>query len=1410
MTDSAAQTLVQQINQGFSSTVNSKILSATQGIADKVEKKADETNKSAIEDIRGIQDDINKVISSLDDAQSAIAGFRTAAEGADSALAATAEQLPQIQSLLDQGSVQLDDLRAKTSALESDLSATILKSASTVSTLSADACATLKKSSEDLKVIKERLEALIEASGDDPDLQSAVEAIRFMTSLIDGVVTAVDQRVEEINAKVQSITGDVSTATSRISNEVMPQLNSGSYNLAVSFSGLSGAIGQFEPQVQQLRTVLTETSSALETATHSIDDAKSLLATIGTNLRSTVVDLGAIGSALEVDQLSKLLDVDPENVGTFISSPVHMVTEKINPVSNYGTAVAPFYTNLALWVGCFILVSLLKVEVNSTGFEGSTSRQRYFGRWMLFVILALLQSQVICGVDILLGIDCQNPVLFMLSGAVCSFAYMNLIFALVKTFRNIGKTLCIFLLIMQVPGSSGMYPIQMMPGFFQAIHPMLPFTYGIDAMREALCGMYGFAYVIDLLIILLIVPGSLLIGLALRPAMANLLALFDEEMNKVGFFASEENTEQPDEKLRGIVRAIASHGSYRDDIEQRAWRFKRAYPRRRKSGTIAVFAIPFVFLVLMLLLNAFFGIDTDVKLTILIIMLAILFIVQIALIVLEYMNRTIVAETRLIGDDLLADIDLSEFGLDGGEGAGAGAGAGADAAGADDSPFVPALAKLQSDQGGDAKQRRGVTRDIFTTDMRLGFQSAIGAVVIVLLVITPSLYAWFNIASSWDPYGGTGNLQVAVVNDDEGYKGELVPVTINIGNTVVSQLHANDSFNWVFVDNKEEAVSGVESSKYYAAIEIPPNFSTNMMTYIIDDAEYPDVIYYTNEKENPIAPIITQKGADAIQEKIRVSFTERVDEVALSVAYDVLSYVTNPKMGTYVSKMSRHLDDAMRDTKNAAKELRSLAGLVNTVSSIVETTGTTLDGVQAAGGSAKLAINDAKGGVSSAKAAFDQATSIVKDMIGGRELDIGGIQAFIDAAFVLLEDGSTIVPERIDSAIQNVKELRKAHPEVPKDKFNAVIKSLKKAKADAEAVPGKIGDARQNTDQMINEATAELAEAKTYFNNDVEPAIQELSSTLGSITSSTETVVSGIEEVLGGMGDSTSGLSGQLGALSGGLMKAGDKLEQSATKLEDTKSRVAKALKSGDVKKIESVILGNDPEVLAASLAAPIATQREAMYPVSNYGSAMASFYTVLSLWVGALVMISTMRVHLVEERLEELRKRYVKVKPRHEFFGRYGIFGFISLLQSALVLLGDLLFLHIQCENPILFLVMGIFVGQLFTLIVYTITELFGDVGKALCVILLIMQVAASGGTFPIEMFDPILVDVAGFLPFFYAMRILQECVAGILLPSMLVDIAALLVMAIAILIIGLPLRRPFRIVNDWLEAQLEKTGYM
>ena len=165
------------------------------------------------------------------------------------------------------------------------------------------------------------------------------------------------------------------------------------------------------------------------------------------------------------------------------------------------------------------------------------------------------------------------------------------------------------------------------------------------------------------------------------------------------------------------------------------------------------------------------------------------------------------------------------------------------------------------------------------------------------------------------------------------------------------------------------------------------------------------------------------------------------------------------------------------------------------------------------------------------------------------------------------------------------------------------------------------------------------------------------------------------------------------------------------------------AVQSGESETVRE-LLGSDTQTISAFLSAPVDLDTKAMYPVENYGSAMAPFYSVLSIWVGAIVLVAMLKVNLDEKRKRELED----LKNYQMYLGRMIFFLIMGLLQSGLVCLGDLFFLEIQCEHPLYFLFAGWITGIVFTIIMYTLTISFGDVGKAVAVVLLVIQVAGSG----------------------------------------------------------------------------------
>ncbi|MBF0931315.1 MAG: ABC transporter permease, partial [Actinomyces graevenitzii] len=156
---------------------------------------------------------------------------------------------------------------------------------------------------------------------------------------------------------------------------------------------------------------------------------------------------------------------------------------------------------------------------------------------------------------------------------------------------------------------------------------------------------------------------------------------------------------------------------------------------------------------------------------------------------------------------------------------------------------------------------------LYRDDLRRARINVISMVIILGLVVIPAVFAWFNVAASWNPFGNTRNLTVAVANADTGYKSDLVPMKVNAGEQVVSALRANKQLKWE-VTTPAQALEGTKSGKYYAAIVIPEGFSKNMLSFFSSSAQSTQLNYYINEKRNGIAPKIAGAGAQAVSTQV--------------------------------------------------------------------------------------------------------------------------------------------------------------------------------------------------------------------------------------------------------------------------------------------------------------------------------------------------------------------------------------------------------------------------------------------------------------------------------------------------------------------------------------------------------------
>lgn len=258
---------------------------------------------------------------------------------------------------------------------------------------------------------------------------------------------------------------------------------------------------------------------------------------------------------------------------------------------------------------------------------------------------------------------------------------------------------------------------------------------------------------------------------------------------------------------------------------------------------------------------------------------------------------------------------------------------------------------------------------IFKNDVLALKTSVIAAIVAIGLILVPPMYAWLTTLGFWDPYANTGSIKVAVANEDEGYSSALIPTKINAGDQVISALHENDSFDWIFV-SEQEAVDGAHSGEYYAAIVIPKDFTKNLMTVFSDHATKAEITYYTNEKENAIAPRVTAEGATELQDEIDETFTKTVANIALSTTSSLTDFLNGDNIMNYASLLLHELDNAVEDLDAAQLEVKGLSSMVGDSATLLAGSSTLLGNTKNATNTTNELLSEASNGLSSADEAL--------------------------------------------------------------------------------------------------------------------------------------------------------------------------------------------------------------------------------------------------------------------------------------------------------------------------------------------------------------------------------------------------------------------------------------------------------
>ena len=456
-----------------------------------------------------------------------------------------------------------------------------------------------------------------------------------------------------LNGSLQNGASTLAQLQADLAADAVPELSSALDSFSDVGNGLASSLGSLDPLLMQAAGTLDQLDGTLGQAGTTIDSTSTQVRNAADALGKIGDDLGAIRSTELWKQLENASQLDPEAIGNFVNAPVQVEEDPIFPIANYGSGVTPFYTNLALWVGGFVLVAIYKLEVDEEGIGPFRPWQGYLGRWLLLNLLGILQALICCIGDLALGVQCVSPLAFILAGVVESFVYVGFIYALSVAFKHIGKALGVLLVVLQIPGSSGTYPIEMMPGFFRALNPWLPFTYGINAMRESIGGFYGNYYAFDLGMLLLLVPISLLIGMGARRHLLNINTLFDRKLTETDLMIGERVPAGESQfKITTILKALINSNEYRDVFLANAAKFELMYPTLIRRGFRALLTVPIALLILMLVL--------DTRMLPLVLWIISLVVICTFLIVVEYLHSRVEEKAALTGrsqEELLGMLD---------------------------------------------------------------------------------------------------------------------------------------------------------------------------------------------------------------------------------------------------------------------------------------------------------------------------------------------------------------------------------------------------------------------------------------------------------------------------------------------------------------------------------------------------------------------------------------------------------------------------------------------------------------------------------------------------------------------------------------------------------------------------------
>ena len=686
--------------------------------------------------------------------------------------------------------------------------------------------------------------------------------------------------------------------------------------------------------------------------------------------------------------------------------------------------------------------------------------------------------------------------------------------------------------------------------------------------------------------------------------------------------------------------------------------------------------------------------------------------------------------------------------------------------------------------------------EIFKSDIKEIFRKVNTWIIIIGLIVLPSMYAWPNILSSWDPYSHTNNLKVAVISEDEGATVE--GKNVNLGESLITNLKGNKNLDWQFVSSRQQAEDGVKIGDYYASIVIPKSFSSDITSITRGELKKATIEYSVNEKINAISPKITNSGASALANTIGKNFVEVANGVIFEKLHEAgIKYEENLPTLEKIKGEIFKINDNFTNYENSLNELIGKVDRGYNVLNIIQRTLPEID--KAATNSIMLAnktdvtITDIEGFnekiIGAIREHLEDVLNISSEIIDVAKV----IQNKTDSAedvktnMKVLDSRLEVVYKKLD-VVKNIFEYFNSlsNQNIFKNQLN-VIENIESNVSKLRSINEEIyknidyydnisDDKKEEFIKFSQRINKDVTEFNSKLNSDIAPQLQQVLSRVDNKVQDISEIISAAQAELPSVNKQISETEEKIQTAYGKLLKLQSEMPIIKSKVQELVNQIKKS------EGVDSSTLFNflkvDYKQQAEFFANPVQLKENQLYHIKNYGSAMTPFYTVLSIWVGALLMSS-----LLTTKVEDEENKY---KPYQKYFGRGLLFMIISLLQTLIITLGDMYLLGTQANSPYRFVIYALLISLLFSAIIYTTVCLLGNVGKAVCIILLVLQIGSSGGTFPIQMTSSFFQTLYPKVPFTYSIGLLREAVGGVYIPAVNRDMKILLTYLVITLVGG------------------------